>query len=150
MFCWFSQENWQMLPKYRFSKPISGHSAGSTKLDRPCRKRFWQNCVFTSQKWSKQCISCMYTIVLGRLLIKVNSVQKVYLDFGTRVFAWLLIQVNTLYVCCSVIWSKFSPFYGIIWSNCCSHIFHCFVQSLLLSAGRVRFLRKGSHFLIMS
>ena len=30
-----------MLPKSRFSKPIFGHSAGSTKLDRPYRKQFW-------------------------------------------------------------------------------------------------------------
>ena len=31
----------KMLPKSRFSKPIFGHSAGSTKLDRPYCKRFW-------------------------------------------------------------------------------------------------------------
>ena len=31
----------KMLPKSRFSKPIFGHSAGSTKLDRPHCKRFW-------------------------------------------------------------------------------------------------------------
>ena len=31
-----------MLPKSRFSKPIFGRSAGSTKLDRPYCKRFWQ------------------------------------------------------------------------------------------------------------
>ena len=30
-----------MLPKSRFGKPIFGHSAGSTKLDRPYCKRFW-------------------------------------------------------------------------------------------------------------
>ena len=30
-----------MLPKSRFSKPIFGRSAGSTKLDRPYCKRFW-------------------------------------------------------------------------------------------------------------
>ena len=30
-----------MFPKSRFSKPIFGHSAGSTKLDRPYCKRFW-------------------------------------------------------------------------------------------------------------
>ena len=29
-----------MLPKSRFKKPIFGHSAGSTKLDRPYCKRF--------------------------------------------------------------------------------------------------------------
>ena len=29
-----------MLPKSRFSKPIFGHSAGSTKLDRPYCKQF--------------------------------------------------------------------------------------------------------------
>ena len=31
----------KMIPKSRFSKPIFGHSAGSTKLDRPYCKRFW-------------------------------------------------------------------------------------------------------------
>ena len=30
----------KMLPKSRFSKPIFGHSAGSTELDRPYCKRF--------------------------------------------------------------------------------------------------------------
>ena len=39
-----------MLPKSRFSKPIFGHSAGSTKLDRPYCKRFW----FLSP-WAKGC-----------------------------------------------------------------------------------------------
>ena len=32
----------KMLPKSWFSKPIFGHSAGSTKLDRPYCKRFWK------------------------------------------------------------------------------------------------------------
>ena len=32
----------KMLPKSRFSKPIFGHSVGSTKLDRPYCKRFWK------------------------------------------------------------------------------------------------------------
>ena len=32
----------KMLPKSRFSKPIFGHPTGSTKLDRPYCKRFWQ------------------------------------------------------------------------------------------------------------
>ena len=31
----------RMLRKSRFSKPIFGHSAGSTTLDRPHCKRFW-------------------------------------------------------------------------------------------------------------
>ena len=33
----------KMLPKSRFSKPIFSHFAGSTKLDRPHRKQFWEN-----------------------------------------------------------------------------------------------------------
>ena len=32
----------KMFPKPRFSKPTFGHSAGSTKLDRPYCKRFWE------------------------------------------------------------------------------------------------------------
>ena len=32
----------KMLPKSRFSKLIFGHSAGSTELDRPYCKRFWE------------------------------------------------------------------------------------------------------------
>ena len=32
----------KMLPKSRLSKPIFGHSAGSTKLGRPYCKRFWK------------------------------------------------------------------------------------------------------------
>ena len=36
----------KMLPKSRFSKPIFGHSAGSTKLDRPYCKRLWlRDCI---------------------------------------------------------------------------------------------------------
>ena len=37
----FPRRTDKMLPKSRFSKPIFGHSAGSTKLDRPYCKRFW-------------------------------------------------------------------------------------------------------------
>ena len=39
-----------MLPKSRFSKPIFGHSAGSTKLDRPYCKRFPIGSVFSAKK----------------------------------------------------------------------------------------------------
>ena len=46
--CFFLGKTDKMLPKSRFSKPIFGHSAGSTKLDRPYCKRFW-----THKKGSK-------------------------------------------------------------------------------------------------
>ena len=42
VFCCFSLgKTHKMLPKSRFSTPIFGDSAGSTKLDRPYCKRFW-------------------------------------------------------------------------------------------------------------
>ena len=39
----------KMLPKSRFGKPIFGHSAGSTKLDRPYCKPFWVSVMLVSR-----------------------------------------------------------------------------------------------------
>ena len=60
-----------------------------------------QNCVFTTQKWLPKRTSCFYRNISGRFLIQINHVHK-FFGFGTRVFAWFLIQVHTLYMRCGV------------------------------------------------
>ena len=70
----------KMLPKSRFSKPIFGHPAGSTKLDRPYCKLFWdlpnRQKTLQGSAWCRK-ISCFYVRFVSSIKTKEHLSRSV-------------------------------------------------------------------------